>query len=93
MACSECPTLSTCTSSRVGCCQKMQLAVFMATWFGKDMAPSPWPRCFEAELFTLPVIWEELQKSANFAQRLADIQDYNKASPWRKRGIAMVPCR
>ena len=50
-------------------------------------------RCFQAELFTLPAIWEELQKSANYAQRLTDIRNFNAVSPWRKRGMAMLPCR
>lgn len=48
---------------------------------------------FEEELFTLPRIWEELQSSASFAERLEEIRTHNKASPWRKRGIAMTPCR
>lgn len=50
-------------------------------------------RVFEEELFTLPRIWEELQASARYHERLAEVRAFNKASPWRKRGIALTPCR
>lgn len=53
----------------------------------------PARRMFEAQLFTLPRIWEELLRDCNYYGRLAAIQDFNKASAWRKRGISITPCR
>lgn len=48
---------------------------------------------FEADLFTLPRIWKEIQQSADYRGRQKDIAEFNKTSAWRKRGITITPCR
>ena len=50
-------------------------------------------RQFEAKLFTLPRVWEELIRDADYYGRLDAIQHFNKTNAWRKRGISITPCR
>ena len=50
-------------------------------------------RVFEAELFTLPRVWEELLKDCDYYGRLDAIKKCNEAHAWRKRGISITPCR
>ncbi|EIE21740.1 molybdenum cofactor-binding domain-containing protein [Coccomyxa subellipsoidea C-169] len=50
-------------------------------------------RVFEADLFTLPRIWKEIQESTDYRARQKDIAEFNKASAWRKRGMTITPCR
>ena len=50
-------------------------------------------RVFEAELFTLPRVWEELLKDCDYYGRLDAIKKFNEAHAWRKRGISITPCR
>jgi xanthine dehydrogenase/oxidase len=38
-------------------------------------------------------IWTELKASANYDQRVQEIQEYNKQNKWTKKGIAIVPVR
>lgn len=48
---------------------------------------------FDADLFTLPRIWSELPGQAQYYERLEQIKEFNMKTAWRKRGIAMTPCR
>ncbi|KAE8700231.1 Indole-3-acetaldehyde oxidase [Hibiscus syriacus] len=41
--------------------------------------------------YTLPAIWDKLATSSSFYQRTEMIQDFNRSSKWRKRGISRVP--
>jgi xanthine dehydrogenase/oxidase len=36
-------------------------------------------------------IWDDLYQSSEFARREQEIQEFNRTSRWRKRGIAMIP--
>ncbi len=36
-------------------------------------------------------IWDELYQSSEFERREREIQEFNRANRWRKRGIAMIP--
>ena len=46
-----------------------------------------------ASLYTLPRLWDQLKTEAQYANRLAQINDFNKSSVWLKRGISITPCR
>ena len=46
-----------------------------------------------ASLYTLPRLWDQLKRDAQYQQRLAKVQDFNKSSVWLKRGISITPCR
>lgn len=52
--------------------------------------------CIDTDLngdHPLPGIWEHLKQTANHAAMLKEVEDFNKANTWRKRGIAMTPVR
>ncbi|XP_048577165.1 xanthine dehydrogenase/oxidase isoform X2 [Nematostella vectensis] len=36
-------------------------------------------------------LWKELQQSAEFAKRKVEVESFNKANRWRKRGLALCP--
>ena len=40
----------------------------------------------------LPNLMADLEKSSNFTARKAEVEAYNKANKWKKRGINMLPC-
>ncbi len=46
-----------------------------------------------ASLYTLPRLWDQLKSDAQYAKRLAQVNDFNKSSMWLKRGISVTPCR
>lgn len=50
-------------------------------------------RKFEADLFTLPRIWDELLEDCSYYTRLDDLKAFNQKHAWRKRGISITPCR
>ena len=50
-------------------------------------------RQIQADLFTLPRVWEGLKQKCHFDQRRAAVAAFNEAHTWTKRGICMVPCR
>ena len=50
-------------------------------------------RVFDADLFTLPRIWKEIQENVDYRTRQKSIADFNKSSAWRKRGMSLTPCR
>ncbi len=50
-------------------------------------------RVFDADLFTLPRIWKEIQENIDYRGRQKGIADFNKSSAWRKRGMSLTPCR
>lgn len=50
-------------------------------------------RVFDADMFTLPRIWKEIQENVNYRARQKDIADFNKTCAWRKRGMTLTPCR
>ncbi|BDA47143.1 Xanthine dehydrogenase/oxidase [Coccomyxa sp. Obi] len=50
-------------------------------------------RVFDADLFTLPRIWKEIQENVDYRARQKDIANFNKSSAWRKRGMTLTPCR
>jgi xanthine dehydrogenase/oxidase len=39
--------------------------------------------------FTIPQMWEQVQKDANYEQRKKDVAEYNKANRWTKKGVAI----
>jgi len=39
--------------------------------------------------FTIPTLWDQLVKDANFAARKAAVTDYNAKNRWTKKGIAI----
>lgn len=46
-----------------------------------------------ASLYTLPRLWDQLKRDAQYDKRLLQLQDFNKKSLWLKRGISITPCR
>ncbi len=38
-------------------------------------------------------VWNEVKANANFAERVAAIEEFNQASPYTKRGIAITPVK
>jgi xanthine dehydrogenase/oxidase len=38
-------------------------------------------------------VWDDLKVAANFDERLANVQSYNKNNRWRKKGISMIPIK
>ena len=46
-----------------------------------------------ASLYTLLRLWDQLKAEAEYAKRLAQVNDFNKSSMWLKRGISITPCR
>ena len=46
-----------------------------------------------ASLYTLPRLWDQLKTEAQYAKRLAQVNEFNKSSVWLKRGISITPCR
>jgi xanthine dehydrogenase molybdopterin binding subunit/xanthine dehydrogenase small subunit len=47
----------------------------------------------EIEDNRIPAIWEELKKSSEFERRRKEIEVWNQAHPYRKRGIGMTPMK
>ncbi|CAI9105906.1 OLC1v1004936C1 [Oldenlandia corymbosa var. corymbosa] len=45
----------------------------------------------EAPEYTLPDIWDKLGLSSSLTQRMEVIEQFNRGSTWRKRGISRVP--
>lgn len=45
------------------------------------------------ENITLSTVWSSLLTSANYAQRKADVDAFNAANRWRKRGIHCTPVK
>ena len=43
--------------------------------------------------YNMPIIYAQLQESASYAQRQADVAAYNVANKWTKRGIVIQPAR
>ena len=43
--------------------------------------------------YNLPRIWSELEGNAQIAARKAQVDSFNQANRWKKRGIAMSPLR
>jgi len=43
--------------------------------------------------WTLPELWQQLKRDADFDTRSSAVDTFNSANRWRKRGIAMVPCK
>jgi len=43
--------------------------------------------------FTVPLLWEELQKKADFEARKVAVGDYNNKNRWTKKGIAISPVK
>ena len=43
--------------------------------------------------YTMPRIWDELSISSKFEARQAEVDAFNNANRWKKRGIAMSPMR
>ena len=45
------------------------------------------------DLFTLPRVWQTLLDKSQYYTRRAAIHAFNNGNIWRKRGIAITPCR
>ncbi|EFJ41839.1 hypothetical protein VOLCADRAFT_98105 [Volvox carteri f. nagariensis] len=43
--------------------------------------------------YTLPYMWSRLQRVADWERIKAAVESFNATSPWRKRGVAMIPTR
>jgi xanthine dehydrogenase/oxidase len=43
--------------------------------------------------FTLHYIWADSLKNSQFYEKEKQIEEFNKANRWRKRGISVVPLR
>jgi len=43
--------------------------------------------------YNMPTIWSQLQASAQWQQRQANVQAFNQANRWVKKGLAMQPVR
>ncbi|CAA0833538.1 Benzaldehyde dehydrogenase (NAD(+ [Striga hermonthica] len=41
--------------------------------------------------YTLPLIWEKVGRSSGFEQRVRNVEQFNRAHIWCKRGISRVP--
>lgn len=65
--------------------ERNQLDMAALADFYKDGAPA------QPSQYTLPRIWEGLKASARYEERAAAADEFNRASPWRKRGLAMTP--
>jgi xanthine dehydrogenase/oxidase len=50
------------------------------THFGQDL-----------EFCNIRELWDSLYESSDFANREQEVQRFNRANRWRKRGIAMIP--
>ena len=55
-----------------------------ATPFGQELPADEW---------NVPAIWSQLKDRAAFAARQAEVDTFNAANRWRKRGLAMVPTK
>ena len=42
---------------------------------------------------TLDTVWEELKALANYDDKVREVEEFNLANKYRKRGLAMVPAR
>ena len=45
------------------------------------------------EMFTLPRVWDGVQRQVGYPARVKAVQDFNRANVWRKRGCAVTPTR
>lgn len=43
--------------------------------------------------WTIPKLWKQIQKDADYAARKEAVQKYNQANRWIKRGISMSPVK
>jgi len=43
--------------------------------------------------WTIPTLWAQCKKDAEFEKRRAAVEVFNKANLWRKRGIALTPVK
>jgi xanthine dehydrogenase/oxidase len=43
--------------------------------------------------FTIPKLWEDIQISADYQNRLATVQEHNRNNRWTKRGMSLVPVK
>jgi xanthine dehydrogenase/oxidase len=59
--------------------------------FYKTGDTTPGGHTFKA--FNIPALWSKIQQDADYANRLAQVQEYNSQNRWTKKGIAMIPMR
>ncbi|KAG7595822.1 Aldehyde oxidase/xanthine dehydrogenase molybdopterin binding domain superfamily [Arabidopsis suecica] len=45
----------------------------------------------EPDEYTLPLLWDKLEISADFRRRAESVKEFNRCNIWRKRGISRVP--
>ncbi|XP_010483972.1 PREDICTED: benzaldehyde dehydrogenase (NAD(+))-like [Camelina sativa] len=45
----------------------------------------------EPDEYTLPLLWDKLEISADFRRRAESVKEFNLCNVWRKRGISRVP--
>eukprot|EP01126_Amoeba_proteus_P052945 TRINITY_DN6432_c0_g2_i5.p1 TRINITY_DN6432_c0_g2~~TRINITY_DN6432_c0_g2_i5.p1 ORF type:complete len:577 (-),score=132.37 TRINITY_DN6432_c0_g2_i5:70-1800(-) len=43
--------------------------------------------------WNLDTIWSQLQETSSYAQRLQEVESFNAANMWKKKGLSIVPCR
>ena len=50
---------------------------------------------FKQELkdWYVPLMWEQVKKEAEIERRRKDIDDFNKRSKWKKRGLSLIPTK
>ena len=53
----------------------------------------PFGQALDAGEWRVPRAWAELRASANVAGRTEEVEAFNRANTWRKRGLACVPTK
>ncbi|PNH05754.1 Indole-3-acetaldehyde oxidase [Tetrabaena socialis] len=46
-----------------------------------------------ARLYTVPLLWRRLRQEVGWTQLKAEVDAFNAANPWVKRGLAMLPAK
>lgn len=69
------------------------LAVRRANFYGTNGVRSQTPYGMEVEDNIIQRIVDELESSADYQQRRADIIAFNRSSPWLKKGMALTPVK
>ncbi len=81
-------SLSACREPK-RCCQAL------IAHFTSNLTFSPMCICRDVppEMFTLPRVWDGVQRQVDYPARVKAVQEFNRANVWRKRGCAVTPTR
>ena len=60
-----------------------------------NMYKSNEPTHFKQELkdWYVPLMWKQVMEESKYEQRKAEIEEFNKKSKWKKRGISIIPTK